>query len=137
VADTTVATGFTAILFDNEFFDTDGFHSTSSNTSRMTVPTGKAGKYLITGGFRFESFSGDRLAQLRLNGTTPLCRQDYNSSSTGGTVNLNLSRIVNLAVGDYIELVAYQNSGATQSLLGTTSLGNYEGPFLDMVLLGA
>jgi hypothetical protein len=33
------------INFDNELFDTDGFHSTSTNNGRLTVPTGKAGKY--------------------------------------------------------------------------------------------
>ena len=30
---------------DSEEFDTDGFHSTVSNTSRMTVPEGMAGYY--------------------------------------------------------------------------------------------
>jgi hypothetical protein len=33
------------INFDNELFDTDAFHSTSTNNGRLTVPTGKAGKY--------------------------------------------------------------------------------------------
>jgi hypothetical protein len=30
-----------------EIVDTDGFHSTSTNTSRMTIPSGKDGKYLM------------------------------------------------------------------------------------------
>ena len=33
--------------FDNEEFDTDGFHSNTVNNSRITIPSGKAGKYLI------------------------------------------------------------------------------------------
>lgn len=32
----------TTLNWNTETFDTDGFHSTSSNTSRMTIPSGKA-----------------------------------------------------------------------------------------------
>ncbi len=38
----------TAVLFPSEQWDTDAFHSTSSNTSRITIPTGKGGKYQLT-----------------------------------------------------------------------------------------
>ena len=38
----------TAITFTTEDFDTDAFHSTSSNTSRITIPAGLGGKYLFT-----------------------------------------------------------------------------------------
>jgi len=38
----------TALTFNLEYFDTNGFHSTTTNTSRLTVPTGKAGYYLMT-----------------------------------------------------------------------------------------
>lgn len=36
------------IAFPNEDFDTNGFHDNSTNNSRLTVPSGYAGKYLIT-----------------------------------------------------------------------------------------
>jgi hypothetical protein len=39
---------FTAITWDSENFDTDGFHSTSTNTSRITIPSGQGGKYLFS-----------------------------------------------------------------------------------------
>jgi hypothetical protein len=38
----------TALTFNLEYFDTNGYHSTSTNTSRLTVPAGKAGYYLMT-----------------------------------------------------------------------------------------
>jgi hypothetical protein len=43
-------TGFTdtAITFNTEDFDTDAFHDTSTNTSRITIPAGLGGKYLFT-----------------------------------------------------------------------------------------
>ncbi len=36
---------FQQVFLDAETVDTDGFHSTSSNTDRMTIPSGKAGVY--------------------------------------------------------------------------------------------
>ena len=43
----------TALSFDTESFDTSGFHSTTVNPQIMTVPSGKAGKYLVTAGVTF------------------------------------------------------------------------------------
>ena len=37
------------ITFDSEDWDTHAFHSVVTNTGRFTIPTGKAGKYLLTG----------------------------------------------------------------------------------------
>lgn len=36
----------TAILWDAEDFDSDGFHSTSSNTERLTIPSDMGGLYV-------------------------------------------------------------------------------------------
>ena len=47
--DQTISTGtWTSITYNSETLDSDGFHSTSSNTSRITIPAGKAGKYIFT-----------------------------------------------------------------------------------------
>lgn len=35
------------VTYANESYDTDAFHSTSANTSRFTIPSGKNGKYLL------------------------------------------------------------------------------------------
>lgn len=40
-------TTYTAITWDTESFDTDAFHSTTTNTSRITIPSGLAGYYSI------------------------------------------------------------------------------------------
>jgi hypothetical protein len=37
----------TALTFDTETYDTDAYHSTSSNTSRITIPAGKAGYFQV------------------------------------------------------------------------------------------
>ena len=36
------------IPFANEEFDTDAFHDNSTNNTRITIPSGKGGKYLFT-----------------------------------------------------------------------------------------
>jgi len=39
----------TALPFPTESYDTNSFHNTSTNTTRLTIPTGGDGKYLFTG----------------------------------------------------------------------------------------
>jgi hypothetical protein len=39
----------TALPFPTESYDTNSFHDTSTNTTRLTIPTGGGGKYLFTG----------------------------------------------------------------------------------------
>src|SRR5690348_1943275 len=90
-----------ALTFDSEEFDSDGFHDTGSNTSRLTIPSGKAGKYCVHAG-GFATSSGSPQAFFKVNGT------DRVRGATEGVndTNKNLSAIVNLAVGDYIEVRA-------------------------------
>jgi len=60
----------TAILFPSEAWDTDGFHSTSSNTSRITIPTGKGGKYQITAAaFLSATITGQMNLRIYKNGS--------------------------------------------------------------------
>ena len=40
---------WTLLTFASEEFDTQGSHSTSTNTSRLTVPTGESGLYQLHG----------------------------------------------------------------------------------------
>jgi hypothetical protein len=54
---TITAGSYQAITFTTEDIDTDGFHSNATNTSRITVPTGKGGKYLITANFTYGNFN--------------------------------------------------------------------------------
>jgi hypothetical protein len=59
----------TIISFGSENFDTDGFHSTSTNTSRMTIPSGKGGKYLFTGTLFLNTVPNYARLTLAKNGT--------------------------------------------------------------------
>ena len=111
----------TAITFDSESFDTDGFHSTSSNTSRITIPSGKAGKYLFYGKIVYGASATVKYFQARLakNGTlSELVEQD---SQGQYQVTRQISAVFDLAVGDYVELMAYQETGANNTVAGATT----------------
>lgn len=99
-----------ALEFDTERYDTDGMHDAGSNT-RLTCQV--AGKYLIKAQVRFSSNSnGYRYAQLRLNGATEIGQVAIGANPSEDTVIVT-STIKDLAVADYVEVVAYQNSGST------------------------
>ena len=103
----------TAITWNTEDFDTDGFHSTVSNTSRITIPTGKDGKYLITSLIGFdENSTGTRQVLLYKNGANALHVAQFKPADNTES-QLTFSTIQSLVATDYIELYAYQSSGGS------------------------
>jgi hypothetical protein len=104
----------TTLTWDTELQDTDAFHSTATNTSRITIPAGKAGTYLVTGKVEYSSnTSGRRIMKFLKNGGSSW---DFESADPGSTeLHIMGVAIFNLAVGDYLEMTAWQNSGTTMS----------------------
>lgn len=98
----------TVLALSGEEFDTDSFHSTTTNTSRMTIPSGKAGKYLLTAYFDFQFPAAGQYYMVRFskNGTNlssinrGFCGNVGGNQFQGGTI----STIVDAAVGDYYEV---------------------------------
>ena len=108
---TLAGTGDQLISLPNEEFDTNGFHDNTTNNSRLTVPAGYAGKYLIMAHIDQNGVSGYYIDQIR----------QYNSSGSQLTINAanrqfsqnsggnnfaggTLAYIVSAAVGDYFQL---------------------------------
>jgi hypothetical protein len=86
-------------------------HSTVTNTSRLTVPTGGGGKYVI-GGYVYwtANATGRRVMRLFKNGATILI--DTEMMKEGGGVSSQSFHFVDNAVAaDYWELQAFQTSG--------------------------
>lgn len=100
----------TAVTFDSEEYDTSAFHSTSANTSRMTVPTGLAGYYLCV----FSTFYNASPSNIHLgftkNGTTAL-RLAGGSSIAAASYSPEAITVVNLAVADFVEVFVLQSTG--------------------------
>jgi hypothetical protein len=113
---------YTVISWDGEEFDTDAFHDNSTNNSRITIPSGKAGKYLITANLNIESGGGNfRIISIYKNGTAT--GDNTIATVSGFTTIVTKSIVMNLAVGDYIQVYIYQNSGGALNINGTSLFG--------------
>lgn len=100
----------TALAFNQERYDNGGFHSTVSNNTRLTAPVD--GLYEIKGHIAFAAAAnGRRGVTIRLNATTNLASQNDNLDAANQACQLSVAREYRLAAGDYVELMAYQNSG--------------------------
>lgn len=113
----TIVSGATpiALSLDTEMYDSDGGHSTTTNTSRYTVQT--AGLYHVTGGLTFltASATGTRTAVVMLNGANVVGSMVQAAGSPSNGTGVQTSTDVQAAVGDYIEIGAWQNSGASMT----------------------
>ncbi|MFI5831094.1 hypothetical protein ACIA6C_28235 [Streptomyces sp. NPDC051578] len=109
-----VANGTWAVLtFDSEIIDTYGGHSTVSNTSRYTCQV--AGWYRVGGRAAFATNgTGSRGARVHVNGAFI---QGAANLLGAGTLNgiVEVSHLLQLAVGDYVEIAGGQNCGAALS----------------------
>lgn len=101
----------TAITFNQEDYDTDSYHSTSSNTSRLTIPTGLGGAKLIIGYVEWSSnATGYRALTLFKNGNTTI-EQEITPAASGVLTCQHVMAEAVLQQGDYVELFVQQNSG--------------------------
>ncbi len=120
------------LTFNSERFDTDNMHSTVSNTNRITFNT--AGLYVMTAQTIYSpNVNGDRVLAIRLNGTTYIAYETQRARSGGaGSHIMTCTTIYKMAQGDYVEMLVFQDSGAT---LTATSFQN-TGPEMSAVWIG-
>ncbi|MFN2426078.1 MAG: hypothetical protein ABR587_06485 [Candidatus Binatia bacterium] len=105
----------TVVTFDTEAWDTDGIHDTVVNTNRLTAQT--AGKYLIYGHVSWASDpAGTRFMALTVNDFIIVSTENSPSVVGGGQV---AATHYELGVGDFVNLVVFQNSGAPLSVLAS------------------
>jgi hypothetical protein len=118
----TVATAtWTTVSFDQEQHDTDAFHDTGSNTSRITIPSGLGGTYRIYGKTGLDITTTDFSigVRLQINGSTV-------ASCRGGMIE----KVIVMTAGQYVELQEYQGSGGN-----VTSDGSPDSPTLGVELV--
>jgi hypothetical protein len=111
----------TALTFNTEISDPQGFHSTSSNTSRLTVPTDAgiyAGLYLVVGAAEFAAnATGFRSLSILANGSAIVASVTETGPTTASNTRICVSAILTLNEGNYVELTAYQTSGAALNVV--------------------
>ena len=119
--------------FNTEFFDSDGAFDTSNY--RFTVPSGKAGKYFITGFITFQGTSsahGRSIYTWIYKNGGQLARPGYFLTSAyfeGSQGNsTSASAIYDLAVGDYVELFGqkYDAGGIIKSGTALSYFGGFK-----------
>jgi hypothetical protein len=105
----------TALTFNTETYDTNAFHDTSTNTSRLTIPAGKAGYYQINANILWAgNGTGIRDFNIYKNGV----RANYLTMSGQATNSQGfaMSTILYGAVADYFEIYVFQNSGGALNI---------------------
>lgn len=114
-ADLTITSlSYNTITFDAEAYDTHGMHSTVTNTSRLTIPTGWGGYYLLTAGGALNT--GTMSITFLVNGIR------FGYSGQLGTVGGG-SFLIPATAGAYLEWSGYSISATT--LYGSVSIGGY------------
>lgn len=107
----------TKVTLDTQTFDTASFWSAGSPT-RLTIPTGKTGYYLIVGDITFNSAAGNNFERvdILLNNTSTIAIST--TLGLGGAGNrLSVATIYHLNATDFVELECYQASGGALNLI--------------------
>jgi hypothetical protein len=123
----------TIITFDNEFFDTNGFHDNATNPSRITIPAGLGGKYQINCAISFDLGTGTGIRAMTIwkNGGVYLYANMTNANAVYGQ-NITSSVVLDLAAGDYVEMGGFQTTGVALNVIGSglASLSQLSATFL-------
>lgn len=130
-------TNYTYFLcpFGSENYDTDNYHSTSTNTSRITIPTGLGGKYLITASLSNTSYHAVLAyikfkvngAEAGFNALTGLNFESRFYAAGAGGDWAGASVVLNLAAGDYVEMYGLWDSTTASSLVANSFQASYLG----------
>jgi hypothetical protein len=115
------ASTVTAITFATEAFDTTGMHDPAVNPSRVTAAV--AGTYLAVGGLFWTAQAIDSatflLARLAKSGTVIEGSRSYyppiSSLATNGMAQ-NVSAVIDLTVGQYVQLEAFHDSVSARTV---------------------
>lgn len=107
----------TAVSFSAVLYDTASFWAISPNPTRLTVPTGKAGKYAIVGQVKWAlGATGAGFARIYKNGSTLLGEGYVQLVDPAAAIQVSVE--ADLAAADYLELKLYQTTAGSQNTVG-------------------
>lgn len=110
----------TTLSYNNERYDTDNIHDNVTNPNRLTCQT--AGKYIITLNLGFAAnVTGYRGGYINVSGIT-VASQVTNAVSATDRTYLTVATEYQMAVGDFADSQAFQNSGGALNLDAVTAL---------------
>lgn len=122
---------WTALTFDTERYDSfdnaaSTFHSTSSNTGRITIPAGLGGYYLIGGHIEFAANTTNRRGIRIVHSVGSAVIASDEQEATANDMGLSVVTLWSLAATEYVTLEVIQNSGGN---LNVQASGNYSPEF--------
>lgn len=120
---------FTAVNFDGELHDTEGWHSQVDNLNRVTVDV--SGYYHLHAQVRFDAdagAAGHRTIRIRHEGVTILF--EFIEGATDEDMVLAVSGTIYIAATDYVEVQVYQLSGGALDIIAGAEDTNF---FVDLV----
>jgi hypothetical protein len=122
-------TSATAIPFNIETRDDASFHSTSSLTTRLTVPAGENGWYIITGKVGVANNSSITYVQtyIVMGGGLTLAANMAERSDSTGDINAVVTAAFYLSYTQYVEL--FVNAGGVSSFTLKGAAGQYQTNF--------
>ena len=120
---------YTSVPFAASVFDTGSLHSNVTNNSRITIPTGYGGKWLL-GASAYAAWtagSGNIIMGIAINGSYVA----YTTVLAGGPGAI--TAFESIAAGSFVECLVYQTSGATVTMVSNGNLtpllwAQYVGP---------
>lgn len=121
-----------AVAMDTESKDVGGLHSTSSLTTRATIPAGGDGFYLVLvlGEWAGSNTTGRRQIEIRKGGSAILGVQAVPGSASPQAMSCGV--LCQLVAGDFIEMTAFQDSGGSVNM----NASNFYSPKLQLIWLG-
>ena len=113
---------YTDVIYNVEYFDTASAFDTS--TGAFTVPSGQAGKYLLTFNVRRGNWHSDRfIGTLEINGSDRLYVEDA-ADASANFGSASAAMIFDLSAGDVVKVQIYHNNGSSQNIEGASNQGS-------------
>jgi hypothetical protein len=123
---TLTSSTYTAVTWNTETYDQGGYHDNSTNTDRITIPTGKDGYYRLEFGIPYYSgATANRITRLKKNGSVIFI--DYYGASNANENSPYYNAITgNFVAGDYFVLEVYVGTASSpQVLYGSNTAAGY------------
>lgn len=118
---------WTAVTWDTEAYDTDAMHNPASNNTRLVATT--SGLYTMKSVIGFTgNATGIRGLQVRKNAAgnvasgTQMDGLTNETSLTANNATVEWLGEVQMSVGDYLEVFAFQNCGGGMSLVNSSGI---------------
>ena len=126
------ASTYTTITFDQEPLDVGGYHDSGNNT-RLTVPSGKTGYFLVQ--WNLHAYNVPSMSyKLLKNGTSLIQWSDSYNWTTGTEVDFTNQWLGALSAADYVEIQGWHSAGSAKNIYGAT--GTSEPTWFQITYLG-